>query len=53
MVSFKHLLQKQDFDAVVAHLALDYNVKSRTELPISRIMRLLEMLDAYFSIFVL
>ena len=40
MVGFKHLLKKQDFDALVYPLALIYLLKSKIETPTSRVKRL-------------
>ena len=47
IANFVHLLKKEDFDAVVEHLALTHIVRSKVELVISRIKRLPEMLSSY------
>ena len=47
ITSFAHLLKKEDFDAIVDHLALVHNLKSKTEPATPRIKRLLEVLSAY------
>ena len=46
-VSFAHLLEKVDFDAIVDHLALVHILKSKTEPSTMRIKRLLEVLSMY------
>ena len=48
IASFAHLLKKVDFDEIVDHLALVHILKSKTEPATPRIMRLLEVLSAYF-----
>ena len=47
ITSFAYLLKKVDFDAIVDHLALVHNLKSKTEPATPRIKRLLEVLSAY------
>ena len=47
IVSFKHLLQKQDIDAVGGNLALVYILKFKQKLLILRIKRLLEVQIVY------
>ena len=52
ITSFKHLLKKVDFDAMVDHLALFHILKSKTEPATPRIKGLLEALSAYsFSLY--
>ena len=38
-----HLLKRVDFDATADHLALMHIIKSKTELPTTRMKRLLEI----------
>ena len=47
IASFVHLLKKVDFDAIVYHLALTHIIKSNSELTMTRIKRLLEILRSY------
>ena len=47
IASFAHLLKKVDFDIIVNHLALVHILKSKTEPPMTRIKRLLEVLSTY------
>ena len=47
IASFKHLLGKVDFDAVVDHLAIMQIIKSKVEPAMNRIKRLLEVLSSY------
>ena len=47
IASFKHLLRKVDFDAVVDHLAIMQIMKSKIEPATNRIKRLLEVLSSY------
>ena len=47
IVSFAHFLKMVDFDAIVDHLALIHILKSKTEPPMMRIKRLLEVLSTY------
>ena len=52
IMSFAHLLEKVDFDAIVDHLALVHILQSKAEPATSRIKRLLEVLSAYsFSLY--
>ena len=45
--SFSHLLKRVDFNAIVDHLALTHIIKSKMELAITRIKRLLELISSY------
>ena len=45
--SFAHLLKKEDFDAVVDHLAISDIKKSKVEPVMTKIKRLLELLSSY------
>ena len=47
IASFTHLLKRVDFDAIVDHLALTHIIKSKMELPPTRIKRLLELISSY------
>ena len=47
IASFKHLLGKVDFDAVVDHLAITQIMRSKVEPATNRIKRLLEVLSSY------
>ena len=47
IASFSHLHKKVDFDAIVDHLALMHNTKSKMELVTARIKRLLELISSY------
>ena len=47
IASFAHLLRKVDFDAVVDHLAIPQNMRSKVEPATSKIKRLLELLSSY------
>ena len=47
IVTFSHLLQRVDFDAVVDHLAITYIIKSKMESATNRMKRLLEVLSSY------
>ena len=45
--SFAHVLKREDFDAIVDHLALTHIIKNKAEPSTSRIKRLLEVLSSY------
>ena len=47
IASFGHLLKRVDFDAVVDHLALTHNIRSKMELATTRIKRLLGLISSY------
>ena len=47
IASFAHLLKRVDFDAIVDHLALMHRIKSKVELPTTRIKRLMEILSSF------
>ena len=47
IATFSHLLKRVDFDAVVDHLAIMHNMKSKMEPARNRIKRLLEVLSSY------
>ena len=47
IASFAHLLKRDDFDAIVDHLALTHIIKSKMELATTRIKRLLELISSY------
>ena len=47
IASFAHLLRKVDFDAIVDHLAITQIMRSKVELAMNRIKRLLEVLSAF------
>ena len=47
ITTFAHLLKKVDFDAVVDHLAITHIMRSKAELAMTRIKRLLELLSPY------
>ena len=47
IASFSHLLKRVDFDAIVDHLILMHIIKSKAELTMTRIKRLLENLSSY------
>ena len=47
IVSFAHLLKKEDFDVIVDHLALTYIIKSKAEPTTTGIKRLQEELSFY------
>ena len=47
IASFVHLLKRVDFHAVVDHLVITHIMKSKMELAINRIKRLLEVLNSY------
>ena len=47
IASFTHLLKRVDFDSIVDHLAMTHIIKSKAELTISKIKRLLEILHSY------
>ena len=47
IASFAHLLKREDFDAIVHHLALVQILKNKTEPATTRIKRLLEVLSVY------
>ena len=53
IASFAHLLKRVDFDAVVDYLAIMHIMKSKIELAINRIKRLLEVLSSLFLHFIL
>ena len=47
IVSFSHLLKRDDFDAIVDHVALMHIIRSKTESAMMRIKRLLELISSY------
>ena len=47
ITSFAHLLEREDFDAIVDHLAIRHIMKSKMEPATNRIKRLLELLHSY------
>ena len=47
IVSFVHLLEKVDFDAIVDHLAITYIIKSKAEPATTCVKRQLELLRSY------
>ena len=47
IASFSHLLKRVDFNAIVDHLALTHIIRSKAELVITRIKRLLELISSY------
>ena len=47
IASFLHLLKREDFDAIVDHLALTHIIKSKAEPATTRIKRLLELISSY------
>ena len=47
IASFAHLLRKEDFDAVVDHLAITQIIRSKVEPATNRIKRLLEVLSSH------
>ena len=47
IASFRHLLKRVDFDAIVDHLALMHIIRSKVEPVTTRIKRLLEVLSYY------
>ena len=47
IASFLHLLKRVDFNAIVDHLVLTHIIKSKAELPTTRIKRLLELISSY------
>ena len=47
IVSFAHLLKREDFDAIMDHLALTHIIKSKAEPDTHRINRFLEVLSSY------
>ena len=47
IASFLYLIKRVDFNAIVDHLALTHIIKSKAELTITRIKRLLEVLNSY------
>ena len=47
IASFSHLLKRDDFDAIVDHLALKHIIKSKVEPRPTRIKRLLELMSSY------
>ena len=52
IASFAHLLRREDFNAVVDHLAIMHIMKSKMEPATNRIKRLLEILSSYsFNMF--
>ena len=48
IASFSHLLKRVDFDVIVDHLAFIHIIKSKAELAITRIKRLLELISGVF-----
>ena len=47
IASFAHLLKREDFDAIVDHLAMTHIIKSKAEPATTRIKRLLELISSY------
>ena len=47
IASFSHLLKRVDFDAIVDHWSLTHIIKSKAELAMTRIKRLLELIRSY------
>ena len=47
IASFSHLLKREDFDAIVDHLALMHIIKSKMEPTTTRIKILLELISSY------
>ena len=47
IASYSHLLTRVNFDAIVDHLALMQNIKSKMEPVTTRIKRLLELISSY------
>ena len=47
IASFSHLIKMVDSDAIVDHLALTHNIKSKVEPATTRIKRLLELISSY------
>ena len=47
IASFSHLLKRVDFDALIDHLALMHIVKSKMELVVTGMKRLLEFISSY------
>ena len=47
IASFSHPLKRVDIDAIVDHLALMHNIKSKAEPATARIKRLLELISSY------
>ena len=47
IVSFSHLLNRVDFDAIIDHLSLTHIIKSKAEPATIRIKRLLEWISSY------
>ena len=47
IASFSHLVKRVDFNAIMDHLALTHNIKSKTEPAATRIKRLLELISSY------
>ena len=47
IASFSQLLKRVDFNAIVDHLALTHIIKSKAELAITRLQRLLELISSY------
>ena len=47
LVSFAHLLEKIDYEAIMDHLALTHIIKSKAESFTNKIKRLLEVLSSY------
>ena len=47
IASFAHLLKREDFNAIVDHLALTHIIKSKVELATTRIKKLLEVLGSF------
>ena len=45
ITSFAHLLKTVDFDAIVDHLALTHIIKSKAEPAMTRIKRLIELIE--------
>ena len=48
IVTFSHLLKKVDFDAVVDHLAITHMMRSKAEPTMTRIKRLIEIIESLF-----
>ena len=47
IASYVHLLEREDFNAIVDHLALTHIIKGKAELTTTRIKRLLEIVSSY------
>ena len=49
IASFKNLLKRVDFDAIIDHLALKHKIKSKAEPATTRIKNMLEILNSFSS----